>query len=33
MPAARKLGLDSAEDFYGCEAMQIDLQKSRGLLG
>ena len=33
LPAARKLGLDSAEDFYACEAMQIDLQKSRGLLG
>lgn len=33
LPAARKLGLGSADDFYDCEAMQIDLQKSRGLLG
>jgi HD-like signal output (HDOD) protein len=33
LPAARKLGLEDAGTFYDCEAMQIDLQKSRGLLG
>lgn len=30
--AARRLGLGSADDFYNCDAMQIDLQRSAGLL-
>jgi len=30
--AARRLGLRSAEDFYASDAMQIDLQRSAGLL-
>lgn len=33
LPAARKLGLGSAAEFFDSEAMQLDLQKSRGLLG
>lgn len=32
LAAARKLGLGSAEEFYSSDAMQIDLQKSMGLL-
>lgn len=32
VPAARRLGLGSADDFYGNDAMQIDLQRSAGLL-
>ncbi|MDE0855582.1 MAG: hypothetical protein OSA97_14290, partial [Nevskia sp.] len=32
LPAAHKLGLVSASDFYGSDAMQIDLEKCMGLL-